>query len=139
MIIDATDQKIIEYLERDGRMTMKQLGELVHLSAPAVIGRVKRLEDEGIIIGYAASISPKAMGYNICADILVLLANVHRKKEFIEYLQTETEILSAHETMGRSDAILQVKCRDMESLWNLAGRLQAFGHTESYVHMSRYK
>ena len=60
--MDATDIKILNYLQRDGRASIKEISASVNLSSPAVTERVKRLEEDGVIDGYhgPASLEPKA-------------------------------------------------------------------------------
>ena len=52
--MDVTDYRIIEILQKDGRISMKDLGKIVGLTSPAVSERVKRLEESGVIEGYKA-------------------------------------------------------------------------------------
>jgi len=139
MILDSIDRNILQILQNQGRIKMKHLGEYVHLSSPAVIERVRRLQDEEIILGYTVDLSLKALGFTIEADILVLLRDMYRKKDFVEHIQTEAAVYDAYETMGRSDALLRVACQNMDELLALVRRLQEFGHTETYLHMSHYK
>lgn len=60
--MDITDYKIIEILQEEGRISMKDLGKIVGLTSPAVSERVKRLEEAGVIEGYKAIINPNALG-----------------------------------------------------------------------------
>jgi len=59
--LDPTDVAIIEVLQEDGRIAISELGRRVGLSQPATSERVKRLEERGIITGYAAKINPAAL------------------------------------------------------------------------------
>ena len=78
--MDMTDHKIIEILQEDGRISMKDLGKIVGLTSPAVSERVKKLEEAGIIEGYKAIISPDALGRVIKAFIHISLPNNMYKK-----------------------------------------------------------
>lgn len=60
--MDITDYKIIEILQEEGRISMKDLGKIVGLTSPAVSERVKRLEEAGVIEGYKAIVNPNALG-----------------------------------------------------------------------------
>lgn len=60
--LDPTDIAIIEAMQENGRIAVSELGRRVGLSQPAASERVKRLEDRGIIVGYAARIDPTALG-----------------------------------------------------------------------------
>lgn len=60
---DEIDWRIIVELQRDGRLSYRQLSRLVHLSPPAVAERVCRLEDSGVITGYQARIDPPGQAF----------------------------------------------------------------------------
>ena len=57
--MDITDYKIIEILQKEGRISMKDLGKIVGLTSPAVSERVRRLEESGVIEGYKAIVNPR--------------------------------------------------------------------------------
>ena len=135
---DQIDVDIIEQLKENGRISMKKLGELVHLSAPAVAERVKRMEDYGVIQGYTIRTDPAAMGYQVEATIIVML-NSGKKGEFLEHIRHEPEIIRADEVPGKADVILKVYCTTIERLFRLISRIQTFAATESYIHMTNYK
>ena len=60
-MIDTIDQRILDELQSEGRVSYRDLGERVGLSAPAVTERVRRLERQGVITGYTATIDPAAL------------------------------------------------------------------------------
>ena len=68
-MLDQIDRRILSELTSDGRVSYRELGERVGLSAPAVTERVKRLERDGVITGYAATIDPTAVG----SPILIIM------------------------------------------------------------------
>lgn len=69
--MDATDRRIIATLQQNSRMTMKELGEIVHLTGQATATRVKKLEDLGIIEGYTIRINEEQLGLPIHAMITI--------------------------------------------------------------------
>ena len=79
--LDATDKKIIELLQQNGRIPLKRIADEVFLSPPTVSARIDRLEKAGIITGYSASIKPEAFDYHIKAFINLEVEPV-RKKNF---------------------------------------------------------
>lgn len=135
---DHIDRDILEQLQLNGRISMKKLGEAIHLSAPAVTERVKRMEDAGVIGGYTIRTNAAAMGYQVEASIIVMLQS-GKKEEFLAFLQTEPEIIEADEIPGKTDAILTVYCRSIERFFALVARIRNYGATDSYVHMAHYK
>lgn len=135
---DHIDRDILEQLQINGRVSMKKLGEIIHLSAPAVTERVKRLEDAGIIEGYTIRANPAAMGFQVSATIIVMLHD-GKKEAFLDFIQTEDEIVQADELPGKTDALLRVYCQNIERFFALIARIRDYGATDSYVHMESYK
>lgn len=68
-LLDPTDVAMIEALQEDGRVSVSELGRKVGLSQPATSERLKRLEERGVIAGYAARIDPAAVGLTMMAVI----------------------------------------------------------------------
>ena len=60
--MDQTDKRIIEELCSNSRITMKELGERVHLTGPAAAARVEKLEDNGVIEGYSIKVNQAKLG-----------------------------------------------------------------------------
>ena len=71
--LDAVDRRILGALQRQGRITYDELAAQVQLSASAVLRRVRRLEDSGVICGYAAIVSPHKLGLGLSAYVEVQL------------------------------------------------------------------
>ena len=59
--VDMVDLKILDLLQRNARITLKEIGAQVYLTSPAVSARISRLEQNGVIEGYHATINPKAI------------------------------------------------------------------------------
>ncbi|MDD9271634.1 Lrp/AsnC family transcriptional regulator [Paenibacillus sp. GCM10023248] len=70
-MLDPTDQRILEELAKDGRMSMKKLGENVHLTGQAAANRVMRLEEEEVIEGYTVRLNYRKIGYSVHAFITI--------------------------------------------------------------------
>lgn len=136
--MDATDRKILEILQENGRITMKKLGELVSMSTPSVIERVRRMEENGVILGYSAIVSPEAVGRELTAHIIVTFFP-GKKQGFLEFLKGQDEIIEAQETAGKTDVILRICCADIKRFLSLADQIRQYGTTESYVHMDHFK
>jgi Lrp/AsnC family transcriptional regulator, leucine-responsive regulatory protein len=62
-MLDNTDMHILKELTKNSRITMKELGEKVHLTGPTTSARVAKLEDNGIIEGYTIKVNQVKMGY----------------------------------------------------------------------------
>ena len=137
MQFDLTDRKIISILQKDGRITMKHLGELINLSTPSTIDRVRRLEEAGVIKGYAAVVDYIALGYDMHIYIFVEV-NQNKRPGLLEYIAKNKLIAGAHGVAGSKDMVLDVYCRTSE-FNKLVDELRSFGETESNMIMEFIK
>ena len=98
--MDATDFKILEILQSDGRIAMKKLAEQINMSTPATIERVKKLEENQGIVGYKAIIRPDRVGREVSAFVLV---DIHRdqRTDFYRYVKSSGSVIDAYELAGR--------------------------------------
>ena len=137
MQFDLTDRKIISILQKDGRITMKHLGELINMSTPSTIDRVRRLEEAGVIKGYAAVVDYIALGYDMHIYIFVEV-NQNKRPGLLEYIAKNQLIAGAHGVAGSKDMVLDVYCRTSE-FNKLVDELRSFGETESNLIMEFIK
>ena len=137
MQFDLTDRKIISILQKDGRITMKHLGELINMSTPSTIDWVRRLEEAGVIKGYAAVVDYIALGYDMHIYIFVEV-NQNKRPGLLEYIAKNKLIAGAHGVAGSKDMVLDVYCRTSE-FNKLVDELRSFGETESNMIMEFIK
>lgn len=130
--MDATDFKILEILQSDGRISMKRLADQINMSTPATIERVRKLEENQAVVGYKAIIRPDRVGREVSAFILV---EVHRDQRaaFYQYVKSSDNIIDAYELAGRYTALLYVSCPDMEEFLKTVYDLYDMGTTETYI------
>lgn len=112
--LDAFDHKILAELERDGVATAAALAEAVGLSASACHRRVKALEAAGVIEGYAAIISEKALGRSATVFVAVTLEDQRRETmaKFERAVAQCREVQDCHLMTGESDYLLRIVIRD---------------------------
>jgi len=113
---DTLESKVIGKLMRDGRVCWSELAELVGLSAPAVADRVRRLEERGVIKGYAALVDAAAVGYPLTAFVSVVLDRPKGRAAFLERVRRTPEIAECHHVTGDDDYLLKVRCRSPQHL-----------------------
>jgi len=119
--IDKHDKQIIRNLQADGRATYDQIGEAVSLSPSAVLRRVKRLEDTGVIDRYVALIKPGSVGLGLMAYINVRLekhTESHKRNPmdlFRASVQTWPEVVECAALSGEMDYLLRVIVSDMSA------------------------
>ena len=133
--MDITDHKIIEILQSDGRVSMKDLGKIVGLTSPAVSERVKRLEESGIIEGYKAIVSPDALGRVIKAFIHISLPS-NKYQDFIAEARKDDRIVECHHITGDDCSVLKVIVKDMYELENVIDSIKKIGSTKTSVILS---
>lgn len=113
MEFDKHDTQILIELQNDARLSMAELGRRVHLSAPAVAERVRKLEEAGVIAGYRAVIDMGRLGYAIRAMARVACAEYARMVRLIE--QTP-EVINAYNVTGDDSWILEIAVMDVPHL-----------------------
>ena len=117
--LDKLDKAILRCLQLNGRETYDVVGERVGLSASAVLRRVKRLEDAGVIDRYVALVKPEAVGLGLTAYLNVRLekhTESHKRNPmdlFRASVQTWPEVVECAAVTGEMDYLLRVVVRDM--------------------------
>lgn len=118
--IDKLDRAILRRLQENGRQTYDVIGEQVGLSPSAVLRRVKRLEEMGIIERYVALVDPAKVGLGLTAYLNVRLEKNtadHKRNPmdtFCESVQTWPEVVECASLTGEMDYLLQVVVSDMQ-------------------------
>lgn len=118
MELDAYDRKILAALRVDARMPVSAIAERVSLSATPVSRRLKRLEDEGVITGYAPVLDQRKLGFAL--DVYVLINLQAHSDENIARFEREVldnpYVVACHAVTGDMDYLLHVIARDVEHL-----------------------
>ena len=120
--LDEIDQKMLRELQKDGRISVVQLAELVGLSVTPCLRRLKRLESEGIIRGYRADLDPKLAGCHLQAFIEVRLSD-HAEatvERFEQAILQRPEVVACYAMTGDTDFLLHVMTSDLDALSDFA-------------------
>jgi Lrp/AsnC family transcriptional regulator, leucine-responsive regulatory protein len=108
-MLDNTDRLILDELTKNSRITMKELGEKVHLTGPAVSARVAKLEDNGVIEGYTIKVNQEKMGYLIHAMISIITKSTYHEP-YLSFLNTQKEyVIHNYKISGDSCYLLECK------------------------------
>ena len=130
--IDKIDIKILSLLQENARYPLKVLAEKVFLSSPAVSARIERLEKQGYISGYHASVSPLALGFHITAFINLTL-EPHQKVDFYPFIEACPNVLECNCVTGNYSMLIKVCFPSTQELDHFINQLQTFGKTETQI------
>lgn len=133
--MDAIDLRILEFLQNDGRMTMKELGGKIGLTSPATIERVKKLEESGIIRGFKAVLDIKRLGSPVRAFFLVNCSN-QTCHNFTEFAATNDSILSCHRITGDCCYLTEAVVAGVDGLERLLDQIMTFGTAQAHIVLS---
>ncbi|WP_103665510.1 Lrp/AsnC family transcriptional regulator [Gracilimonas amylolytica] len=112
--LDQTDKQIIQILQQEGRIANNELAKRIGLTTTPTLERVRRLEREGVIDGYAAKVNKDSVGRGFTAFVKVTL-KVHQlnlMEEFTAAIRDIPEILACYHTTGDGDFLLHVVAKD---------------------------
>ena len=135
MYIDDIDRKILAGLQEDARISYAQLGRQVGLTTPAMIERVRKLEDARVITGYRAEIDTTKVGLPITAFIRMSISGVDYS-HIIEVAQWSKEVLECHRGTGGDSFIMKVAVSSVEHLQEVIDRLTPYGITTTTIVLS---
>ena len=130
--MDKIDRKLLKLLQENARYSLKQLSEKVYLSSPAVASRIEKLEEDGIIAGYHADISPDRMGYHSTAYVNLEM-NPKQKPAFIDYIQTVPNVLECNIVSGNYTMLIKAAFPSTVDLDKFIGQIQKYGTTETHI------
>jgi DNA-binding Lrp family transcriptional regulator len=123
--MDQTDERIVALLRDDARRSFQDIGQHVHLSAPAVKRRVDRLEAAGVIRGYTAIVDPAASGWHTEAFVYLYCDGGMPADAIKRAVDSEPQVASAHTVAGEYSAVLHVLAKDTTDLELALERIRA--------------
>jgi len=121
-MIDAINRKIIAALQQNARISYAELGKKVHLSAPAVAERIRKLESAGIITGYSVKVDLDKLGYPILAMVQCTVYRA-KEREFKALLLDYDEVVECLNVTGEQAFLVKLA---VQSLSQLDAILEAF-------------
>lgn len=143
--MDAVDWNIVAELRADGRLSNVELADRVGLTPAPCLRRVKRLEDEGVIVGYTALLDPVAIGHAF--EVLVNVDLTHKDRQTVERFEAEAaaldEVIELRRMFGLPDYVLRVGTPDLDTFENFVtarlGALPGIGKIDSHLTMKVVK
>lgn len=136
--MDETDRKILALLSENARMTVKEMAGKVALTSPAVAERMHRLERSGVIAGYTVRLNP-ALSRGAIRAVISIYVTPPNREQFHALLQNEGSVEECLQVTGTQSHMVIVRCRDIEQLELLIGRLQKLGQTNTQIILSSFR
>ncbi|MBQ9203674.1 MAG: Lrp/AsnC family transcriptional regulator [Prevotella sp.] len=143
--LDETDLQILRTLQKNAKLTTKELADAVHLTPTPVFERQKRLERRGYIKKYVAVLDPDKLGQGLLAFCKVKLKQINHEiaDAFVRRIMRLPEVTECYNTSGSYDYLLKVRAADMkqyqEFILNKLGEIEDLSSIESTFVMSEVK
>ena len=134
-MLDEIDWKLLKELQLDARTSYAELGRRVGLTTPAIIERVHKMEDAGIITGYRVEMDLAKVGLPVTAFIRMSITGVDYS-HIVEVAQASHEVLECHRGTGGDSFIMKVALESVEHLQTLIDKLTPYGITTTSIVLS---
>lgn len=144
-VLDETDLQILKTLQKNAKLTTKELAETVHLTPTPVFERQKRLEKQGYIKKYVAILDPEKLDQGLLVFCKVKLKQINQEiaNAFTRRIMRIPEVTECYNTSGSYDYLLKVRAKDMkqyqEFVLNKLGTIESVASLESTFVMSEVK
>ncbi|MEB0058130.1 Lrp/AsnC family transcriptional regulator [Variovorax sp. LG9.2] len=139
--MDDTDRKLISLLRKDARMTAAALAAKLGVSRGTVANRLRKLEDEQVIVGYSVRLRPDAEPATIKAWMSVVVEG-NQTRAVIAALLGEPAVEALHDTNGRWDLLAELRAESMAELSNVLERvrlIKGIRNTETSILLATYR
>ena len=125
--MEEIDRKIVSLLARSGRMSFTELARQAGLSVSAVHQRVRRLEQDGVIKGYAATFNPEDLGLPLTAFVSIKPFDASAPDDLPQRLEHLAAIEACHSVAGDENYILKVRVSSPAALEELLSKIRTLG------------
>lgn len=140
--MDATDIQILEVLKDNARINASDIGERINMSVSAVIERIKKLENSGVIARYTLLLDHKKLGMDVSAFMSVRLENPRFEDEFIGAVKRDARILECSYLTGDFDFLLKIiaySTDDLTSVLNMVKSIPGVSLTRTQMVLATNK
>lgn len=144
-LLDAVDMEILRALQKNARLTTKELAAMVNLSTTPVFERVKRLEQRGYVKGYVAVLDAEKLGRGFVVFSSVKMRRIGREiaEDFARVVRSIPEVTECYNISGSYDYLLKIHAPNMkyyqEFVLNILGNIDHLGSLESTFVMDEIK
>lgn len=134
--MDSIDYEILRHLQLNAKTSMKELASYVHLSAPAVAERVKKLEEQNVIEGYHTKINLKSLNRSIVAIILFKSSDC---KKLSQFCHSHPDVLECYRVAGEISYIVKIATTSIETLEEFIDQAMPYGTPSTNIVLSGYE
>ncbi|MFC6226347.1 Lrp/AsnC family transcriptional regulator [Paenibacillus allorhizosphaerae] len=131
--MDQIDYKILSVLHDNARIPISEMSRMIAMSQPAVTERVRKLEEQGVIKGYRAELSPQKLGKHTTAFVLFKTNNC---KDFLAFSETAPEVIDLYRISGEYNYLMKVTTETSETLAKFLDSCNPFGFTTPLIVLS---
>jgi Lrp/AsnC family leucine-responsive transcriptional regulator len=118
-VLDDVDRKILRTLQQNARTSNTDIARQLGMVPSAILERIRKLEERGVILGYEARVNPAALGLDLVAFISVKTDDRTKQYEGAEKLKRFPEVLEVHNVAGEDCYLVKVRVRDVSALRDL--------------------
>jgi DNA-binding Lrp family transcriptional regulator len=139
--MDSTDQQLIALLRQDARAPVALLAQKLGVSRGTVANRIRKLEDEGVLVGYTVLLRPDVETQRITAWMSITVDG-NQTREVIAHLLGEPGVAGLHDTNGRWDLLAELRAPHLGELAAVLERvrlIKGISATETSIHLQTYK
>ena len=116
IVIDKIDRKILQLLVRNARMPFLEIARECGISGAAIHQRVKKLDEQGLILGSRLVVDPRLLGYDVCAYVGIKVLEPSLEDSTLDALRRIPEIVECHYITGKHNLLAKIYCTDNEHL-----------------------
>jgi DNA-binding Lrp family transcriptional regulator len=139
--MDEIDQKLLSLLRQDARLTVATLAQKLQVSRGTVTNRIRRLEDDGVIVGYTVRLRPDVQHNEIKAWMSIAVEG-NQTRAVIAALLGEPGVATLHDTNGRWDLLAELRAETLQELAKVLERirlLKGISNTETSIHLETFR
>lgn len=139
--MDEIDHKLMSLLRQDARLSVAALAAKLRVSRGTVTNRIRRLEDEGVIVGYTVRLRPDVQ-HNAIKAWMSIAVDGNQTRTVIASLLGEPGVATLHDTNGRWDLLAELRAETLQELAKVLERvrlLKGISNTETSIHLETFR
>ena len=135
--LDAIDRKILKFLIKNARMPFLEIARECGISGAAIHQRIRKLDESGVILGSRLIVDPKMLGFDVCANIGIIIKDPQQLMQTMEKLRDVPEIVECHFITGSYNILAKLYCLDnehlMRTIFDGILRIPGVSTTETFI------